>query len=244
MAMRSRYLAVALSLFLFVGLSASHAGPPAPKWNESARSRKAIAKVRPGLEKQLEGLHLAWGAPVFLRLFKEERQLELWMKRDRTFALVKTYPICYYSGKLGPKQAEGDLQAPEGFYEVTSDLMNPWSDYHLSFNIGYPNRFDRSLKRTGSLIMVHGSCVSIGCFAMTDPAIEEIWALVDAALRGGQQRVPVHVFPFHLTDSKLDRFSTSRWSGFWKNLQEGYLLFEERRRPPIVSVKGGRYRFR
>ncbi len=209
------------------------------------RAEKAAGRVRPGLERDLaaKGLHL--GDPVFIRIFKEERELELWV-RDRAsgrFKRFRTWPIVAMSGGLGPKLAEGDHQAPEGFYFVTRNRMNPKSRFHLSFNIGYPNAYDRAHARTGSLIMVHGNRVSIGCFAMTDAKIEEIYTLCDAALSQGQPFFRVHVFPFRMSAERLARAEGQRWHEFRSNLKEGYDWFEEKRVPPDARVNKLRYTF-
>ena len=149
---------------------------------------------------QMENYNMDRGAPVLIRIYKEERTLEVW-KQDRTgkFAPLQSYPICKFSGKLGPKIAQGDYQAPEGFYDITPAQMNPQSSEYLSFNIGFPNAFDRSLGRTGSFLMVHGGCRSVGCYAMTDYQMEEIYGLVEEAFRGGQDRVQLQAFPFQMT---------------------------------------------
>ena len=211
----------------------------------SPRSVKVINEVRPGLESQLKEKGLAYGAPVFIRIFKEPKELEVWVKKGRSFHLFKTYPICTYGlGGLGPKTKEGDRKAPEGFYGVTPDRMNPSSNYHLALNVGYPNSFDSAHSRTGSAIMVHGECVSIGCFAMTDPAIEEIYALADGAFRGGQGRIMVHIFPFRMTNERMKAYAKREWKDFWGNLKEGYDIFERDRVPPRVSVENKRYIFR
>jgi murein L,D-transpeptidase YafK len=172
------------------------------------------------------------GQPVFIRIFKESSELELFMRGEQGWTLAKTYPICRWSGALGPKLKEGDGQAPEGFYMVSRRALNPNSSYHLSFNLGFPNAFDRAHGRTGSFLMVHGDCVSIGCYAMTDAGIEEIYGLVDAALRGGQSELPVHVFPFRMTGENLLRHRASPHAAFWANLKEGHDWFEATRRPP------------
>jgi murein L,D-transpeptidase YafK len=184
-------------------------------------------------------------APVFVRIFKDSKHLEVWVEREKEgrFKLFKTYEICTFSGSLGPKLTEGDLQSPEGFYFVTPERMNPASRFHLSFNLGYPNTYDRAHGRTGSALMVHGSCVSIGCYAMTDAGIEEIYALTDAALRAGQPFFRVHVFPFALTDERLREQRGFRWREFWENLKEGYDYFEREGRPPNVRVRASRYVF-
>ncbi|MBN1128189.1 MAG: murein L,D-transpeptidase [Chitinispirillaceae bacterium] len=212
--------------------------------HSSARSIKAIARVKPLIERDLAVKGLAWGLPVFIRLFKETDTLELWMRKGDTFALFKSYPVCTYgTGELGPKESAGDGIAPEGFYAVSAGQLNPYSQFHLAFNIGYPNAYDRVNGRTGSAIMIHGNCVSIGCFAMTDPAIEEIYALVDAALRAGQQSVDVHIFPFRMTDDKVRKYENVPWAPFWRDLREGYACFETTRVPPKVRVSKKRYVF-
>ena len=187
---------------------------------------------------------LRWGAPVFIRIFKEEKELELWVDDGKVFKHFKTWPICKYSGKLGPKLKEGDQQAPEGFYFVPRSRMNPRSRFHLSFNLGYPNTYDRAHKRTGSALMVHGNCVSIGCYAMTNARIEEIYSLCDAALKGGQRFFRVHSFPFRMTEANMKRHAQSKWIEEWYNLKHGYDWFEKSKRPPDTRVADRRYYFR
>jgi len=187
---------------------------------------------------------LRLGAPVFLRIFKQEGELEVWVQKDARFDLFRMYRICTYSGSLGPKLQQGDNQAPEGFYFVRPQQMNPSSQFHLAFNLGYPNAFDRAHGRTGDFLMVHGSCVSVGCYAMTNPFIEEIWTVADAALRAGQPFFRVHVFPFRMTEANMQAHRRSRWLDFWLNLKEGYDWFEREGRPPDVTVREKRYAFR
>jgi murein L,D-transpeptidase YafK len=184
---------------------------------------------------------LALGAPVFIRIFKREFELELWMERDGRFHRFAIYPICRWSGGLGPKLAEGDWQAPEGFYTVDARALNPNSRWHRSFNLGFPNAFDRAHQRTGSYLMVHGGCGSIGCFAMTDAVIDEIWRVVTAALNQGQARFHVHIFPFRMTEENLARRASARWVTFWRDLKSGYDAFEATRLPPRITVCDGRY---
>jgi murein L,D-transpeptidase YafK len=190
---------------------------------------------------RLRAQGLALGAPVFLRIFKLESELEIWMEKDGRYRKFATYPICLWSGRLGPKLAEGDRQAPEGFYAVTKDELNPNSRWHRSFSLGFPNAFDRALGRTGSFIMVHGGCQSIGCFAMTNNVVDEIWRLVTAALDGGQPAFNVQVFPFRMTEKNLAARKADKWSGFWADLKKGYDSFERTKLPPVVSVCDGRY---
>jgi murein L,D-transpeptidase YafK len=184
------------------------------------------------------------GAPVFIRIFKQEKVLELWVEQLGRWKLHKQYPVCHFSGELGPKMAEGDGQAPEGFYRVTKSQLNPNSRYHLSFNLGYPNAYERAQGWTGSHLMVHGDCVSVGCYAMTDPLIEEIYGAVAAALAKGQKAVPVHCFPFRMEAGVMETLSeTLPHRAFWGNLAEGYAMFEEAGKVPEVSVRDSLYVF-
>jgi len=205
----------------------------------------AAARVRPALERDLAAVGLKFGDPVFIRAFKEELQLELFVLNRKTgkYDLFRTWPIAKASGTIGPKLAEGDGQVPEGFYHVPPSAMNPNSRFHLAFNIGYPNEYDRLLGHTGSAIMIHGNQVSVGCLAMTDEKIEEIYTLCSAAHTGGQTSFPVHIFPFRMTDDRLKKAEASYWLDFWKNLKEGYDAFEKSHIPPSVSAKKGHYLF-
>lgn len=195
------------------------------------------------LKARLVKNRLKEGAPVLIRIFKKEFEFELWMKRNGKFQHFVTYPICRWSGTLGPKLMEGDGQAPEGFYSVDAKALNPNSQYFRSFNIGYPNAFDAAHGRTGSLIMVHGDCASIGCFAMTDAQMGEIWQLVTAALSGGQRRFQVQVYPFRLSGDALKDYVQHPEHAFWSSLKAGNDLFEKTLLPPRVSVCERSYRF-
>lgn len=203
------------------------------------------ARVLPKLAGELDSFGLALGGDLFIRIFKAEKEMEIWgvQIESGTFRKFKTYPICTYSGGLGPKEREGDFQSPEGFYDVTKDRLNPNSNYHLAFNIGYPNAYDQALGRTGSFIMVHGACISIGCFAMTNEGIEEIYLLVEASLNAGQAAIPVHIFPFRMTDENMKAHEGDQWNNFWLNLKEGHDLFELTEQPPKIEPQGEVYTF-
>ena len=180
--------------------------------------------------------------PILMRIFKAESELEIWKARDDgRFYHFKTYPICAYSGGLGPKLKQGDRQAPEGFYLISFDQMNPRSKYHLAFNMGFPNAFDRAHGRTGANLMVHGDCTSSGCYSMTDAVIEEIYILAREALSAGQGAFQVQAFPFRMTAANLNAHKNDQWIDFWKNLKEGYDYFEISRLPPKVVVCEKRY---
>jgi murein L,D-transpeptidase YafK len=182
--------------------------------------------------------------PILMRLYKKESELEVWKKgSDGRYALLKSYPICRWSGQLGPKVREGDRQAPEGFYTVTPALMNPNSSYFLSFNTGYPNAFDRAHGRSGSHLMVHGSCSSRGCYAMTDEAISEVYALAREAFSGGQKGFQFQAYPFRMTAQNLAKARLDPNIAFWKNLKEGADHFEVAKVEPNVEVCGKRYSF-
>lgn len=202
------------------------------------------AAQRPVLTNALAKEGLTFGAPVYIRIFKEEAELELWVEDRGRYRLFRSYPICNFSGALGPKLKEGDRQSPEGFYRVDKAALNPNSRFHLSFNLGFPNAFDQSHGRTGSFLMVHGDCLSIGCYAMTDPMIEEIYVLVEAALTQGQPNVPVHAFPFRMTDARLAAAEGSEWHAFWSELAPVHRAFETTRRVPITEVVQGQYRLK
>jgi murein L,D-transpeptidase YafK len=200
--------------------------------------------VRASTLRQMESLNMDRAAPELIRIYKEESTLEVW-KQDRRgkFALLNSYPICKFSGNLGPKLMQGDHQAPEGFYDITPDQMNPNSSEYLAFNTGFPNAFDRSLGRTGSFLMVHGGCRSVGCYAMTDYAMEEIYGLVDEAFKGGQEKVQLEAFPFRMTAENLARHAADPNMPFWEMLKAGSDAFLATERPPRVAVCDRRYVF-
>jgi murein L,D-transpeptidase YafK len=213
----------------------------------SAEQRLAdvTGRRRAGIEHDLGGKGLHLGSAIFVRIFKESRELELWLQSssDQAYKLYKTWPIAAFSGVLGPKQREGDRQAPEGFYNVDAARMNPLSKYHLSFNLGYPNAYDTAQGRTGGLLMVHGKNVSIGCYAMTDPVIEEIYLIASAALAAGQRQFLAHCFPFRMTDQRMAqaRSQGGEWVSFWEDLHAGWAVFEKTKQVPKISVAAGRY---
>ncbi len=209
----------------------------------SARSTSAIKRNIPILEEALADMELTLESPIFIRVFKEEHELELWVEGDDGFTLFKIYDICHFSGDLGPKTMQGDMQSPEGFYFVNANRMNPWSSYHLSINVGYPNRYDRGKGYTGDYLMIHGNCVSIGCYAMTDPGIEEIFTLASKTLNNGHSFFRVHIFPFRMTEQNMKNYQGDDWYSFWLNLKTGYDWFEEKGSPPNVEVEGGVYVF-
>lgn len=182
--------------------------------------------------------------PMVIRVYKQSSELEVW-KRTNTgdYALFKTYEICNWSGQLGPKFREGDYQSPEGFYDVTPGLMNPKSSYWLSFNVGFPNKFDRAWGRTGTNLMIHGDCKSVGCYAVTDDQIKEIYALARESFTGGNRSFQVQLLPFRMTDANMAANASSPHAAFWANLKEGTDLFDRNRKPPDWDVCEKRYVF-
>jgi murein L,D-transpeptidase YafK len=183
--------------------------------------------------------------PMLIRIYKKEAELEVW-KRSTSgrYVRLKTFPICRWSGQLGPKRKEGDRQTPEGFYAVTASQMNPNSKHYLSFDTGFPNAYDRAHGATGSALMVHGTCSSAGCYAMTDTAMAEIYALLREALRGGQKAVQLQAYPFRMTAENLVRHRLDPNFAFWRQLKEGSDRFEARGEEFVVGVSAGRYAFR
>jgi murein L,D-transpeptidase YafK len=193
---------------------------------------------------QLSAIGSSAGAPMMIRIFKQSSELEVWKQAyDGSYRLMKTYSICTWSGALGPKIAEGDRQAPEGFYTVTPGLMNPKSALYLSFNLGFPNKFDRVHGRTGSNLMVHGDCSSAGCYAITDNGIKEVYALARETFAAGNASFQVQVYPFRMTEANLAAQSASPHFAFWQNLKQGYDRFEATKRPPVWDVCEKKYMF-
>jgi murein L,D-transpeptidase YafK len=183
-------------------------------------------------------------SPVLIRAYKKEAELEIWkMKSDRTYALFKTYPMCRWSGQLGPKKREGDMQAPEGFYAIEPGQMNPNSHYYLSFNVGYPNPYDRAYGRTGGNVMVHGVCSSAGCFSMTDEQINDIYAIARDAFRGGQREIQLQSYPFRMTAENLAKYRLDPNIDFWMEIKNGSDHFEVTKTEPSVIVCDKHYVF-
>jgi murein L,D-transpeptidase YafK len=207
-------------------------------------SARALTPIPANLLAEMERKNMNKDAPILVRIFKEEAELEVW-KQDRTgrYALLKTYPICRWSGELGPKLREGDRQAPEGFYSITPAQMNPRSRYYLAFNMGYPNAYDRAWGRTGAELMIHGDCSSRGCYAMTDEQIAEIYALGREAFFGGQRAFQVQAYPFRMTPANFARHRNNPNLAFWKMLKRGNDHFEVTRLEPKVDVCEKRYVF-
>lgn len=181
------------------------------------------------------------GSPVYIQIFKEERTLDLYVKMGETYRLLDSYKICNYSGGLGPKQRQGDFKSPEGFYSVTRSQLKPDSRFYKAINIGFPNDYDRAHGYQGNYLMIHGACVSIGCYAMTDSGIDEIFQFVTAALVFGQPSVQVSIYPFRMTDANMARHKYSYYKDFWAQLKPGFDYFEQTRTPPMISVQNGRY---
>lgn len=214
-----------------------------PDPNSGAAQAPAARYSDVDRERRLNDKKLSAGNAVMIRIFKKESELELWLQRNGRFELFEIYPICVWSGKLGPKRREGDMQTPEGFYRVDVNQLRLRGKNTRTFYIDFPNAFDRALGRTGSAIMVHGRCQSIGCFSMTDQVMEEIYVLVERALFQGQIHIEVHAFPFRMTQANLAAHANSEWSEYWGNLKLGHDLFEQTHLPPTVSACGGKYVF-
>jgi murein L,D-transpeptidase YafK len=209
-----------------------------------AANAKANQPVPPKLIAAMVEKDMDLQSPMLVRLFKQEAELEVW-KQDRSgrFALLKTYPICRWSGDLGPKVREGDRQAPEGFYAITPAQMNPQSAYYLSFNTGYPNAYDKALGHSGSQLMVHGDCSSRGCYAMTDEQIAEIYSLGRESFFGGQKSFQLQAYPFRMTPINMAKHRNNPNMPFWKMIKQGYDHFEVTRHEPTVDFCEKKYVF-
>lgn len=227
-------------ILVWVAFGLAACGGFLPKSSDNRHNQPLSGVTQAGLR----NMGSSPGEAMVIRIFKQEQALEVW-KRTNTgqFRLFKTYEICAYSGDLGPKIREGDRQSPEGFYTITPGLMNPKSSYYLSFNTGFPNKFDRAHGRTGSDLMVHGDCSSRGCYAMTDEGIAEIYSLARETFKGGNPSFQLQIFPFRMTAGNLAKHAGSEHIGFWKNIKTGYDLFEVSKAPPAWDVCERRYIF-
>jgi murein L,D-transpeptidase YafK len=206
---------------------------------------KHEAPIPPATVALMQGKNTSPAEPMLIRIYKKEAELEVWKRSSGgRYVRLKTFPICRWSGQLGPKQKEGDRQTPEGFYAITASQMNPNSKHYLSFDTGFPNAYDRAQGATGSALMVHGTCSSAGCYAMTDTGMAEIYALMREAFRGGQKAVQLQAYPFRMTAENLVRHRLDPNIAFWRQLKEGSDRFEATGDEPVVSVSAGRYAFR
>ncbi|MCO5131717.1 MAG: hypothetical protein M9932_14330 [Xanthobacteraceae bacterium] len=241
--MNFRFWTRALATATVLGAAALLAGCNTDQ-GSLAGNAKASKPVPPKLVAEMQKKDMDLQSPILIRLFKQEAELEVWKQtRSGEFALLETYPICRWSGDLGPKVREGDRQAPEGFYSITRGQMNPQSAYYLSFNMGYPNAFDKALGRTGSQLMVHGDCSSRGCYAMTDEQISDIYALGRESFFGGQRAFQVQAYPFRMTPVNLAKHRNNPNMPFWKMIKVGYDHFEVTRREPKVDFCEKKYVF-
>jgi murein L,D-transpeptidase YafK len=207
-------------------------------------NKKHLRPISPQTMSLMQEKGMTKESPILLRIYKEESELEIWKKTTAgNYELLKKFGICKWSGELGPKVKQGDRQAPEGFYFIRPEQMNPHSSYHLAFNLGFPNDFDRAHNRTGAHLMVHGDCSSSGCYAMTDEQISEIFALAREAFDGGQLAFQVQAFPFRMTSANLARHRNNPNVPFWRMLKEGSDHFEVTRQEPKIDVCARRYIF-
>ncbi len=205
---------------------------------------KALAPIPPATVALMAAKNTTPAAPLVLRSYKKEAEIEVWKQNgDGRFVYVKTFPICRWSGQLGPKHHAGDRQTPEGFYPVAPRQMNPNSHYYLSFDTGFPNAYDRAHGASGSAVMVHGTCSSMGCFAMTDRAVGEIYAIARDALHGGQPAFQLQAYPFHMSARNMALYRNDPNIDFWRQLKEGSDRFESTGELLQTGVNGGRYSF-
>jgi murein L,D-transpeptidase YafK len=205
---------------------------------------RAMKELSPEMISLLQVKNMPKDSPILVRIFKEESELEVW-KQDTTgrYELLRVYPICRWSGDIGPKVKEGDRQAPEGFYPITPGLMNPNSSYYLAINTGFPNAFDKANGYAGAFLMIHGDCSSRGCYAMTDEQIGEIYSLARESFLGGQREFQLEAFPFRMTPDNLARHRNNPNMAFWKMLKVGDDHFLVTHQEPKVDVCEKRYVF-
>ena len=241
--MRRRGWTLPLILCGAIALAGALAGCDGGRSTPPASTRHT-QPLSDGIVGEMQKKNMGVGSPIVMRIFKEEAELEIWKENDTgRFALLRTYPICRWSGELGPKIKAGDRQAPEGFYTITPGLMNPNSSYYLAINIGFPNAYDAANGRSGAFLMIHGDCSSAGCYAMTDEQIAEIYALAREAFLGGQKSFQIQAYPFRMTPANLARHRDSPHMEFWKMLKQGYDYFDVTHLAPKVNVCEQRYVF-
>ena len=210
----SRSLAAshALGAVLAAGLSVPCEAEPA----------KALAPIPAATLALMASKDTTADAPLVLRSYKKEAEIEVWKKnRSGRFVYIKSFPICRWSGQLGPKHYSGDRQTPEGFYAIGPHQMNPNSHYYLSFDTGFPNAYDKAHGASGSAVMIHGTCSSMGCFAMTDKQVGELYAIARDALKGGQSAFQLQAYPFHMSAKNMALYRDDPNIGFWRQLEEG-----------------------
>src|SRR4051794_19833286 len=228
---------------MLAGVSLALAACQDPQ-QQSIASTRHLSPIPPATMALMSAKGLSKNDPILIRAYKKESEMEVWKRGpDGKYAHLKTFPICRWSGQLGPKRKEGDRQAPEGFYTITPGLMNPNSSYYLSFDTGYPNAYDRAQGGTGAHLMVHGTCSSAGCFAMTDESIAEIYAIAREAFAGGQRGFQFQSYPFRMTAENLAKHRLDPNMPFWRNLKEGSDHFEALKEEPQVTVCAKRYVF-
>lgn len=228
-----------------VALALAHVFPcaPASALEVVTKPEATPAKTAPAsLAKRLDAAGFTRGAPIYIRIFKAEAALEVWMQRGDRFELFQSYPVCKFSGDLGPKLAEGDRQAPEGFYTVSPSQLRWTGRWYRGLDLNFPNPYDAEQGRTGSAILIHGGCASIGCYAMTNAVVDELFELATEAFDGGQARIAVHVYPFRMTAANVAKHNAEAWASFWDRLKPAYDHFETDRTPSRVSVCNGEYR--
>ena len=212
--------------------------------NDKLSHYRAFAPLSPESLELMRAKDTDKNAPMLIRAYKKEAELEIWkQKKDGKYVFFKSYPMCRWSGQLGPKKTEGDRQVPEGFYSITPGQMNPNSHYYLSFNVGYPNAYDRANGRQGGNIMVHGICSSAGCFSMTDKQIEEIYAVARESFAGGQRAVQMQSYPFRMTAENMAKLRLDANMPFWREIKKGSDYFEVTKLETPVGVCNKHYVF-
>ena len=227
-----------------LGLAGCDEGSPVDDLGGMAGSARASHPLSPRMVALMQEKGVSPASPVLIRTYKKDAEFEVWkMKPDGRYVLFKTFPMCRWSGQLGPKLAEGDRQVPEGFYRITPGQMNPVSHYYLSFNVGYPNAYDRAHNATGGSVFVHGACSSAGCFSMTDEQIDQIYAIAREAFTGGQQAIQMQSYPFRMTAENMAKYRDDPNIGFWKQLKEGADNFEVAKQDVTVGVCARHYVF-
>lgn len=245
-----KYRLIVICSFLLITVFLGRAQNFEQKQRLYPRVRTAFLEKEETVKKLFHLVNVAFPPKqIYIRIFKYERQLELWAAASDAFKLVTKYPFCTSSGTLGPKRRQGDYQIPEGFYYI--DRFNPTSNFYLSLGLNYPNASDKILgekRNLGGDIFIHGNCVSIGCVPISDDKIKELYTIAVKVKSNGQHKIPVDIYPYDFANTVTEEHirsigSYQAYLPFWDDLKKRHHFFEDNHKLPLFKVNpiDGRY---
>ncbi|UKT62576.1 L,D-transpeptidase family protein [Pedobacter mucosus] len=238
---------ISLTFFLFLSIMVNAQSDFKASQIKFERVENAYTEKWGSLKKSIKAAGYKNDFSMVINAYKTEGKLEIWLKNKskRSYSLFKIYDFCAHSGTLGPKIIEGDGQTPEGFYYI--NVFNPLSSFHLSLGLNYPNSVDSARtgkdKKPGGDIYIHGNCVTVGCIPLTDEMIKEVYILAVESRNSGQDKIPVNIFPFKMTNGNMKKHLVQFPSqkGFWQTLQQGYRSFEKNGNMAKILEVNGNY---